>query len=99
LERTTFKLYPNSLFEDGTGPGLDPVGGEFQPSFETVHPGGGAHLIFVLHLNVKTSCPSCHVYAKFRMRTRGAMEGEAIFFNRLFVKILDKLVFKIERID
>ena len=36
---------PNPLFEDGTGPGLEPVGGEFQPSFETVHPGGGAHLI------------------------------------------------------
>jgi hypothetical protein len=44
LEATTFKLNPNSLFEDGHGPGLDPVGGEFQSSFETVHPGGGAHL-------------------------------------------------------
>ena len=36
-----------TLFEDGTGPGLDPVGGEFQPSFETGYPGGGAYLIFV----------------------------------------------------
>jgi len=32
------------LFEDGPGPGLEPVAGEFQPSFETVHTGGGAHL-------------------------------------------------------
>ena len=46
LEATTFKLNPNSLFEDGTGPGLEPVGSEFQPSFETVYPGDGAHLIF-----------------------------------------------------
>ena len=29
----------------GLGPGLDPVGDEFQPSFETAHPGGGAHLV------------------------------------------------------
>jgi len=28
------------LFEDGTGPGLEPVGGEFQPSIETAYPGG-----------------------------------------------------------
>jgi hypothetical protein len=27
-----------TLFEDGTGPGLDPVGREFQPSFETGYP-------------------------------------------------------------
>jgi hypothetical protein len=46
LEGTTFKLNPNSLFEDGTGPGLEPVGGKFQSSFETDYPGGGAHLIF-----------------------------------------------------
>jgi hypothetical protein len=26
-----------------------PVGGEFQPPFETVYPGGGAHLFSVLH--------------------------------------------------
>ncbi|MGD2000847.1 MAG: hypothetical protein PVJ00_09785, partial [Desulfobacterales bacterium] len=36
------------LFEDGPGPGLEPVGGEFQPSFETGYAGGGAHLIFKL---------------------------------------------------
>ena len=35
---------PEPLFEDGPGPVLEPVGGEFQPSFETVHPGGGAYL-------------------------------------------------------
>ena len=40
------------LFEDETGPGLDPVGGEFQPSFETDYPGGGAYLIFVLNQSV-----------------------------------------------
>ncbi|MGB5424947.1 MAG: hypothetical protein WBN03_22460, partial [Desulfobacterales bacterium] len=45
LEATTFKLHPNSLFEDGTRPGLESVGGEFQPSFAIVHPGGGADLI------------------------------------------------------
>jgi len=33
------------LFEDGTGPGLDSVDGEFQPSSETAYPGGVAHLI------------------------------------------------------
>jgi hypothetical protein len=43
LEGTTFRLHPNSLFEDGTGPGLETVGGVFQPSFETVHPVGGAY--------------------------------------------------------
>ncbi|MEN8691078.1 MAG: hypothetical protein AB1Z20_13315, partial [Desulfobacterales bacterium] len=48
LEGTTFKLHPNSLFEDGRSPGLETVGGEFQPSFETVRSGEGAHLIFVL---------------------------------------------------
>jgi hypothetical protein len=50
LEGTKFKLHPNSLFENGTGPGLDPVGGEFQPPFETGYPGGGAYLIFVLKI-------------------------------------------------
>jgi hypothetical protein len=48
LEGTTFKLHPNSLFEDGTGLGLEPVGGEFQPSFETGYPGGGAYLYSVV---------------------------------------------------
>jgi hypothetical protein len=37
------------LFKDGPGPGLEPVGGEFQPPFETVFPGGGAHHFSVLH--------------------------------------------------
>jgi hypothetical protein len=27
----------------------EPVGGEFQPPFETAYPGGGAHLFSVLH--------------------------------------------------
>jgi len=42
-ERHNIGANPNPLFEDGPGPGLEPVGGEFQPSFETVHPGGGAY--------------------------------------------------------
>ena len=54
LEGTTFKPYPNSLFEDGTGPGLEPVDGEFQPSFASVHPGGGAHLFFSITFYFRT---------------------------------------------
>ena len=42
--RHDFQAVPNSLSEGRTGPVLEPVGGEFQPSFETVHPGGGAYL-------------------------------------------------------
>jgi len=33
------------VFEGEPGPGLEPVGGEFQPSFETGYAGGGAHLV------------------------------------------------------
>ncbi|MGD9351622.1 MAG: hypothetical protein PVI72_01740, partial [Desulfobacterales bacterium] len=51
LKGTTFKLHPNSLFEDGSGPGLDPVGREFQPSFETVRAGGGAYLFRLCQLS------------------------------------------------
>jgi hypothetical protein len=47
LDGTILKLQPNSLFEDGIGPGSGPVGGEFQPRLEIVHPGGGAHLFSV----------------------------------------------------
>jgi hypothetical protein len=47
-EATILGIIPNPLFEDGTGPGLDSVDGEFQPSFETGYTGGGAYLIFVL---------------------------------------------------
>jgi hypothetical protein len=49
LGKFDFKLYPNSLFEDATGPGLETVGGEFQPSFATAYSGGGAHLILLLN--------------------------------------------------
>jgi len=49
MEATILGMIPNPLFEDGTGPGLEPVSGEFQPSFETGYPGGGAYLIFVLN--------------------------------------------------
>jgi hypothetical protein len=50
-ERNTIGVTnPTPLFEDGPGPGLEPVGGEFQPPFAIAYPGGGAHLIFVLKL-------------------------------------------------
>jgi len=45
MEATILGMIPNPLFEDGTGPGLEPVSGEFQPSFETGYPGGGAYLV------------------------------------------------------
>jgi hypothetical protein len=35
----------NALIEDGTGPGLEHVGGEFLPPFATVPPGGDAYLV------------------------------------------------------
>jgi len=57
-----FKLHPNSLFEDGTGPGLEPVGGEFQRSFEIVHPGGGAYLIFMLKLKMQEAASACFLH-------------------------------------
>jgi hypothetical protein len=38
---------PTSLLKDGKGPGLEPVGGEFQPPFAIAYPGGGAHLFIV----------------------------------------------------
>jgi len=44
MKGTTLGLKPIQSFEDGPGPVLEPVGGEFQSFFETVHPGGGAHL-------------------------------------------------------
>jgi hypothetical protein len=49
-ERHNIGENPNPLFEDGLGPGLEPVGGEFQPSFEIGYAGGDAHLIFVLKI-------------------------------------------------
>ena len=49
MEATILGIIPNPLFEGWTGPGLDSVDGEFQPSFETAHPGGGAYLFTVLH--------------------------------------------------
>jgi hypothetical protein len=45
VKDTTLGINPNPLFKDGPGSGLEPVGGEFQPSFETGYTGGGAHLI------------------------------------------------------
>jgi len=48
MKGTTMGTNPKPLFEDGPGPDLDPVGGEFQPRLEIGYPGFGAHLIFVL---------------------------------------------------
>ena len=48
MKGTPLGTNPTSLFYGGLGPGLEPVGGEFQPPFETVYPGGGAHLFTVL---------------------------------------------------
>ena len=50
MKGTPLVTNPNPLFEDGPGPGLEPVDGEFQLSLETGYPGAGAHLIFVLKL-------------------------------------------------
>jgi hypothetical protein len=49
MKKTPLGTKPISLFDDGPGPCLEPVGGEFQPPFETVYPGGGAHLFSVFH--------------------------------------------------
>jgi len=49
MKGTTVGTNPNPLFEDGLGPGLEPVGGEFQPRLEIGYPGVGVHLIFVLY--------------------------------------------------
>jgi hypothetical protein len=58
LEGKLFKRHPNSLFEDGIDPGIEPVGGKFQVSFESVHPGGGAiffRMTFYFRLKRKLS--------------------------------------------
>jgi hypothetical protein len=47
----TLKAASDILFEDGTGLVLEPVGGEFQPSFATAHPGGSAHLVRLCQLS------------------------------------------------
>jgi hypothetical protein len=46
---TAFGLNPKPLFEDGSGPVLEAVGGEFQPRLATVYPGGGAYLNVALY--------------------------------------------------
>jgi hypothetical protein len=51
MKGKTFGLNSIPLFEDGPGPVLEPVGGEFQPTFETVYPGGGAHLVRLFPLS------------------------------------------------
>ena len=70
-------LQPNSLFEDGPGPGLEPVGGEFQPSFETAHPGGDAYLFTVLHSifalkHYPLFCHSCY--------------GQSVLFSKSWIR-------------
>jgi hypothetical protein len=44
MKETPLGTNPILLFKNGPGPVLEPVDGEFQPSFETVYPGAGAHL-------------------------------------------------------
>ena len=51
LEGMIFKLHLNSLFEDGTGPVVETVGGRFQPQLEIVRPDGSAHLVRVCQLS------------------------------------------------
>jgi hypothetical protein len=65
-----FKLHQNSLFEDWTDISLEPVGGKFQPSFEIVHPGGGAHLKFILNYKNVTQTPLSAAGSSFNCRTR-----------------------------
>ena len=62
---------PNPLFEDGPGTGLDPVDGEFQPSFETGYPGGGAYLIYIQtgYFRIKHQLPE----PKKRFYSEGSM--------------------------
>jgi hypothetical protein len=58
LEGKIFKRHPNSLFEDGIGPGIEPVDGEFQVSFESAYPVGGAiffRITFYFRLKRKLS--------------------------------------------
>jgi hypothetical protein len=65
-ERNTIgDKHPNALFEDGPGPGLESVGGEFQPSFATVYPGGDAYLLFALR---KKGTPRFDARVPFRIR-------------------------------
>jgi ABC-type uncharacterized transport system ATPase subunit len=49
MKGTPLGTNPDILILDGPGPGLEPVGGEFQPQFATAYPGGGDHLFSVLH--------------------------------------------------
>ena len=51
LDRHDLKAASDSFFEDGTGLVLEPLGGEFQPSFATAHAGGGAHLVRLCQLS------------------------------------------------
>jgi hypothetical protein len=48
MKETPLGTNPPPLFGDRPGPGLEPVGGDFQPPFAIAHPGGGALLICVL---------------------------------------------------
>ena len=67
-------INPVLLFEDGPGLGIETVGGEFQPSFATVHPGGGAHPFSVLHSIFVLKAPSQSVF-------RGPRPGGIFRFN------------------
>ncbi len=45
-QRTSLEIEYDSFFEAGPSPGLEPVGGEFQPSVATGYSVGGAQLLF-----------------------------------------------------
>jgi hypothetical protein len=74
MKGTPLGINPAPLFDDVTGPGIEPVGGEFQPSFATVHPGGGAHLFSLLHSIFVLKAPSQSVF-------RGPRPGGIFRFN------------------
>ena len=77
LEGMIFKQHPNSLFEDGPGPGLERVGGEFRSSFEIVHPGGGARLYFHITFYFRTKGLNSPPFVKGRL-------GEILKHGRIY---------------
>ena len=49
MKETPLGTNPTPLFEKVKGPGIEPVGGKFQPPFAIAYPGVGAYLLTVLH--------------------------------------------------
>ena len=52
MDDSTVESNLKTFFKDGPGPGLDPVGGEFQPTVATGYPGGGAYLVRLCQLSL-----------------------------------------------